>query len=225
MPSEVEIRSAVLEQVSRRWRSSSNALIVEEFGTHYGAARIDVAVVNGALRGYEIKSSADRLSRLPMQVASFGEVFDYLTVVVARKHLAHCLHILPVWWGVIEAHTPDGRTVLRKERAASRNPIREPDAIAGLLWREELLAALRSLGVDAGFRSAGRLILAQKLANEVSSVQLGKIVRDTIRERQSWRADPAHRPDVGMSPPGHRSSGFLARRIRPPRRQSIRLLG
>ena len=46
-----------------------------------GAARVDIAVINGHIRGVEIKAEADSLERLPRQVEAYGRVVDRATLI------------------------------------------------------------------------------------------------------------------------------------------------
>ena len=55
-------------------------------GVWSGTVRIDVAVLNGEMCGYEIKSDRDTLERLPFQIEIYSKEFDKLTLVVGRRH-------------------------------------------------------------------------------------------------------------------------------------------
>ena len=47
--------------------------------------RADLVAVNAAIRGYEIKSERDTLTRLPVQVAQYDCIFDFCAVVIAER--------------------------------------------------------------------------------------------------------------------------------------------
>jgi len=221
----MEIRCALLARLERRWSPLPNTLIVQELGTHYGEFRVDLAVINGALRGYEIKSGADRLDRLPRQMSAFNEVFDYVTLVAATKHLDRCLEHVPTWWGIIEVLSLQTSFCLKERRRAARNMTVNAQTVARLLWRQELLELLRTLGIDAGIGAASRDVLAARLASSLPPSEISRLVRERIRERHGWRDGQERKQYAGKSLPGHMSSGFLARRIRPPRPQGSGLLG
>lgn len=164
-------------------------LFVDELGL-CGRVRVDVAVVNGALSGYELKSERDTLRRLPTQVAVYSQVLDFATLVVASNHAADARHNLPRWWGLIEARTVNGSVRLRTARAAKRNPHVDPMALAQLLWRDEALAELEERGLADGVRSKPRLRIWQKLAEEVPLVDLQFSVRSRLKARTNWRVAP-----------------------------------
>lgn len=59
------IREALKRLLENRHAKDKKVRIIEELGVHHGTARIDIAVVNGIMHGYEIKSDQDTLQRLP----------------------------------------------------------------------------------------------------------------------------------------------------------------
>jgi hypothetical protein len=82
-----DVRRSLRAEMNLRHASDPDTLVLEEFGLCQGSARIDVAVVNGSIHGYEIKSERDTLARLPSQRAVYSRALDYVTVVVADSHL------------------------------------------------------------------------------------------------------------------------------------------
>lgn len=186
---EAEIRTMVKEAACRRFARDPATLIVEEMVVDRYAARIDVAVVNGALHGFEIKSARDTLARLPRQVESYARVFDTVTLVVAERHLARATEVAPVWWG-IEVAVPSerGDGTLRRHRRATQNPAVDPLALAALLWRAEAIALLDERGLAVGLRGRPRRELWTALAELVPVEELGQYVRGCLRARSGWRA-------------------------------------
>lgn len=217
MITESQLRQGVLDQLRQEWPADSGALILEELGTHSGDSRVDIAVVNGSLWGFELKSSADRLTRLPKQSEAFSEVFDFAVLVAASSHLDRAVGLIPAWWGLIEAHTEDESMRLTERRAPRRNPSPNPHAVACLLWRPELVSILTELDAIGGVRSATRLVLVDRLVRTLPVDELGEAVRKTIKARQGWRV--GQEPTLCDAKPQRANalSGFLAQRVRPPR--------
>lgn len=163
-------------------------LYVDELGL-CGQVRVDVAVINGCLSGFELKSERDTLARLPKQVEFYSRVLDQATLVVASGHLDKAVAMLPGWWGVMEA-APDGeKVVLSCAREPGTNPRLDPYSLAQLLWRDEALEELVDRGLDWGVRSRPRTEIWQRLAAEVEIDDLRTIVRDRLRRRQGWRPE------------------------------------
>ncbi|WP_159537489.1 sce7726 family protein [Aeromicrobium sp. 9AM] len=187
-------------------------LIVDELGL-CGLARVDVAVVNGALTGYELKSERDRLDRLPNQVRTYGLVLDHAYLVVAERHLKSARALVPNWWGILVASGGSGSVELRHGRLARRNRHVDPHHLAQLLWRGEALEVLHRHGLDAGVRTKPRHVLWQRLAGGLDLDVLRAEVRQNLKARREWRESPAPRESVATSPSSGTTPRFLARRL------------
>ncbi|HUC01537.1 MAG TPA: sce7726 family protein [Candidatus Paceibacterota bacterium] len=190
------IRAALranLERDLQRYRAKSGhpAQIFEELGVRHGVSRIDLAVINGVMHGYEIKSDLDTLQRLPDQVDAFSSVFDKLTLVVGKKHLYDAINILPDWWGVLLAKVDDdGTLIFQSIRKASKNFTQDPHSIAKLLWREEALQILENKNRAKGVRSKTRDVIYERLAEVMPIGALKERVRDALLvSREGWRSD------------------------------------
>src|SRR5438093_602201 len=95
------IRERFHKQRLWRFHASPNTLVVDELGLKHGKCRADIAVINGHLAGYEIKSDEDSLDRLEEQVEVYSAVFDRATVVVGTKHVGSIRSVVPRWWGIV----------------------------------------------------------------------------------------------------------------------------
>lgn len=189
-------------------------LIVNEFVIGE-VGRIDIAVIDAGMHGYELKSARDTLTRLPRQMDIYGKVFDYCTLVVAPCHLAGARAVLRRGWGLsVLEEDSTGSARLRKVRTAKANRGVRADVLVQLLWRNEALAALESVGADLGLRSKPRTDMWNRLCEVTDLVELKRIVRTTLRERQGWRDGVPRRANDARYQPGAMSSDFLARRVR-----------
>lgn len=185
---EKDIRAAVRCRLATEFAEQPGTLIVDELGLCQGAARVDLAAVNGLLHGYEIKSDQDTLDRLPGQLLIYSRVLDTVHMVAAGSHLARIERIVPDWWGLIEASPGTASVDLAERRAARRNPAVDPFAVAQLLWREEALAVLSDVGLADGLMNKPRRVLWQRLADLVPVEELCAVVRDQLRSRSGWRS-------------------------------------
>jgi hypothetical protein len=112
--------SALHRELRAEYHDDDEAtLILDELGLCQGAVRADVAVVNGSLAGFEIKSDRETLARLPNQVEVYGRVFDYVTLIVGPKHAAAIRKAVPAFWGIVVATEDDGVLQLRSRRSAN----------------------------------------------------------------------------------------------------------
>lgn len=186
-----DVRRAIHGRLLRQAKSCPDTLVIDELGLGHGACRVDIAVINGHIRGLEIKAEADDLLRLPRQVFAYGQVVDKATLVVASRHREAALAIIPAWWGVIVAErTASGTIGFRRERAEHVNRSTNAMMLARLLWRDEVTALLNSLGVEARVLRAPRAVLYQLLIERLPRRALARVVRDTLRARAKWRDRP-----------------------------------
>lgn len=183
-----EIRAALHQRLARRYREADDVRVIDEMGVLAGACRIDVAVINGHLEGFEIKSERDDLKRLARQADIYGLVFDRLTVVCAERHLENAEASIPRWWGIEVAEPRAGSVRIVRRRPARANPGLDLGAVVQLLWREETLAALEECGRAVGLRSRPRRELWSALREALPARELRALVRDRLRRRQNWPA-------------------------------------
>ncbi|WP_231729630.1 sce7726 family protein [Sphingomonas sp. CCH18-H6] len=168
-----------------------NTLVIDELGLDHGSCRIDIAVINGHIRGVEIKAGADTLERLPRQVAAYGEVVDKALLIVDPKHLAPALTMVPDWWGIMVAERGTTQGVrFRRVRPERSNKGVDPLVLARLLWRPEAQAILKSLGVSEQELRAPRATLYKMLVDRLPLRRLSQTIRETLKARTSWRDRP-----------------------------------
>lgn len=202
-----DIRAALV----RRLQDDPDALLVHELGLCQGAARIDVAVVNSTMNGYEIKSARDTLDRLPAQAAVYSRVFDTVTIVAVEQHLGAIVEHIPPWWG-IETPIPDTETIrFVVVRSATLNPAIDPTAVVQLLWRDEVLAILTKHGLASGLLASSRRKIWQELASRVPLSELRREVCRALKARKGWRADRPRRLGGDYFRPSSRSMRYRAR--------------
>lgn len=188
---DIDVRRALCSKLSRDHAGEQDCVWVEELELCQGAARVDMAVVNGTIHGYEIKSERDTLVRLASQQRTYNEALEFVTIVAATNHLEKIIASVPDWWGVWSAKSHNGEVQLEQERAANRNPEVVSLALAQYLWREEALQALEAKNEARGMRGKPRRVLWQKLTEVYSQPELTEIVRCAIKARSSgWRAVP-----------------------------------
>ena len=184
------VRRALLERLTHQYPSTKYR-IVPELGLWHGAARIDVAVVNGISHGFEIKSDRDTLSRLDAQMAAYNSVFDKVTLIVGRTHLVQAFQAIPEWWGVETVGiTADGSVIFNEIRETHDNPRQDVTSIVRLLWRNEALDLLEKAGRADGVRSKPREAVYQRLIASFEVNALKEHVWHVLQHsRESWRSD------------------------------------
>lgn len=199
LTSDKVIRAALKDVLERKHRGDQGTRIIEELGIIHGTARIDFAVVNGVIHGFELKSDKDTLYRLPDQMRVYNAVLDQATLVVGKNHLHEAIKVVPDWWGIIIAQMTltDGTVSFCEIRAAGDNPDSTSVAVASLLWREEALHILEERGAANGVRSKNRQAVYARLAEVLDGATLRAKVRNRLRARSSWRSAIPRTPNGG----------------------------
>lgn len=187
-------------QLALNHEGDADTRIVEEMGIWNGAVRVDLAVINGELAGYEIKSARDTLQRLPAQAALYNAVFDRVHLVAAENHVSQALAQIPEWWGVVVALQDEDTVRLHVLRPSSQNWALQPIQIARLLWREEALEILETYGSGRGVKRASREQVAERLIMTLGLDELRQEVRQRLKKRKQWLGQPVHHErDVTIS--------------------------
>lgn len=185
-----QIRSALKRKVLTQYSRRQKTLILEELSLHHGMVRIDVAVINDILHGFEIKSDGDTLERLPEQMKVYSEIFDRVTLIVGYRHAYEALKMIPDWWGVKLVNIgPRGGIHFTDARGPRQNPSPDKLSIVMLLWREEALDLLDEINTTKGFRSKSRMEIYKRLV-EVTDIDIirSKVLHQ-FKYRTNWRFD------------------------------------
>lgn len=186
----------------RRQHDDFDTIVVDELGLKHGQCRADIAVINGHLVGYEIKSDQDSLRRLPTQIDAYSAVFDKASVIVGERHICAVKSLIPEWWGVILATAiPHGKLSFKVERRARLNRSVDPFSVAQLLWRDEAVALLEMLGAEKKILRAPRKVLYQSLSSDLNLVDLRRYVCSQLKARTGWRRHELPSPCVDLFQP------------------------
>jgi hypothetical protein len=204
-----DVRTVLWDRLTISCVGDRESIVLEELGLCQGSVRIDLAVVNGMLKGYEIKSDLDTLERLERQALVFSRVLDTVTLVVAEKHLRAAIAIVPSWWGLEVARCEESSMItINPVRVEHPNPSVDPCSVAQLLWRDEAISLLKQFSPTMSFSGKSRTCIWEYLSRSVPLDCLKAAVRNCIKNRKAWRADERQRPSGETFQPFAKSSDF-----------------
>jgi hypothetical protein len=187
---DIDIRNTLRKRISNKYQNDSDTLIVDELGLCQGTSRIDIAVINGYMYGYEIKSEKDTLERLPLQIEIYNKIFDEVILVTCDNHIQQVMNLIPEWWGILLVRKTTNNLIEFTEfRSPKNNPLVDLFSIAQLLWRDEGIDILKEKGLVKGIMSKPRLEVWERLVEKLDPNDLKKTVRDHIKIRANWRSD------------------------------------
>lgn len=140
-----DIRTALRSWVHEKFELKYNDILINELGfwnkdpksTVDCSFRADLALANGRLVGFEIKSQKDSLKRWESQMTAYSNVFDEIWLCSHGKHLHRALDITDKHIGVLVVDDSGSISIVRY---ASENKKLNFYDLSGLLWKDELLA-------------------------------------------------------------------------------------
>ena len=188
-----EIREALHRKKLKRLHACGNTFVVDELGLAHAKVRVDVAVINGCVHGFEIKSALDTLDRLPNQLILYEECLGRLTVVCDEKHVRAVRKIVPSWCGILKAMKGRrGAIDFRTIRRSQRNPHVQAERLAHLLWRAEAVELLMRFNAPQHVLRKPRKQLYKCLAELLTIEQITAFIREFMTARRDWRGLPGH---------------------------------
>lgn len=184
-----DIRAALKDRLLQEF-AGTNTIIVDELPICWGDTRIDIAVVNCSLHGYEIKSDRDTLERLPRQIDLYNKIFDVITLVCSARLISKAKEKIPAWWGIQIPVTDDNMSHgvrFEIERDPQPNELVDLRSLVELTWKEEAINILANRGLARGFRSRPRWDIWDRIVDVVDPTELKEAVRECLKVRQGWR--------------------------------------
>lgn len=170
------------------YTSEEDTVIINEMDVCAGLARADVAVVNGKIHGYEIKSSQDNLERLPFQANFYNRVFNTMTIVASEHHIEKIEKIVPEWWSICSVAEKNGHLCIEDTRKGDLNKWIDYDRVAMLLWKDEMIDLLALAGITRGLKSKTREQLSILIGDKVDPLVIDDYVRNRLKFRSDWKA-------------------------------------
>ncbi|MDA5111088.1 sce7726 family protein [Brevibacillus thermoruber] len=182
-----DVREVLLEFLSSEHRDEPDTRIINELGIDFGASRVDVAVVNGILHGYEIKSESDNLKRLPKQMEYYNRLFERVTIVVDEKYYDEVKVIVPNWWGITTVKKRAGEVKLISKRKGRKQTSQDKELLLKLLWKDELEKLVDVLGYSKKLKRLTKSQLLDIFAGEKDIDVIKNFVYTSLKTREFWR--------------------------------------
>lgn len=185
---ESQIKKSFLRSKLNSQQKRTNTLVLNELGLKHGKCRADIAVVNGRLTGYEIKSDVDSIKRLSKQILIYSSIFNRAYLILTDVHLETASSLLPEWWGIIIAKKDNNGIINFTElRKSMENPNVDDYSVAQLLWHCEVKKKLLKLGYSQKDCNNRRSILYEMLTSKIRQKKLVNYVKECLLNRVNWR--------------------------------------
>jgi hypothetical protein len=182
-----EIRKSLHQDFLSDYNHLSESLIVDELKVCNGNAIMDVAVIDGSLIGFEIKSAYDNLSRLTNQMSFYNKVFDFITVVTCKNHLKGVINTVPKKWGIWVVEKEGNELKKFETRIATVNEDTDAFSTAQFLWKTEIIDLIVKRSLDKKICNKRKWIQWQYLADSLELQDLKNEVRFYLKSRNDWK--------------------------------------
>jgi hypothetical protein len=143
---EAQIKAAVIDRLYATG-ALSNAVLINEMVVGNWSRRADLAVANGKLHAFEIKSDLDTLRRLKGQVETYLDRFDKVTVVITSRFSQPVQEQIDERVELWEVSENDGACSIKILRRGRTSLIADRRILAGYLLKTELALFLTSRGL------------------------------------------------------------------------------
>lgn len=188
MLTDFDIRLKLIEKIKKE-NKGKEYRVVEEFVICDGLARTDVALVNGILHGYEIKSDFDSLDRLPNQIICYDSTFDKNTIVVGEKFADKIQKHVPQHWGIEVAYINRfGNITIKRLRTPKSNKNVNVGSLLDLLWNPEIKAYLKEHKIK-GYSKMDKAGLKGLVEEFIPLKNVKEYTKHTLKTRTGWRED------------------------------------
>ncbi len=185
-----DIRHALHSRLQKQYYVKDDHLVIDELSLEHGRNRVDIAVFDSCIHGYEIKSSKDNLLRLQNQLSQYSKSLQKVTFVVAENHFKDVMISTPEWCGLIlVTKGPRGGVSFRSMRRAKLNPNVDFFSLAHILWKSEAIDLLYQYGVTERLEYKTRKELYKQLNQVMTVQQLALEIKIKLLKRGNWRAD------------------------------------
>ena len=184
-----DIRARLYDEIEHYFSYDPSTLIIDEMQVCNGIVRVDLAALNGALHGYEIKSECDTLARLPRQAEYYNKVFDYMYFVCSESMLNRAEKIIPSWWGIYTATSSGDKVELQVVRKPERNCNTDKLVVLQFLNKSEAveLAATRIQMKRTAIEKKKKSNLFRMIVDQFTTAEITDFVRETLKAREHWR--------------------------------------
>lgn len=182
-----QIRNILYPYLEKENAKYEDTIIVDELEVSSGLSRIDIAVINGVIHGYEIKSEVDKLSRLSSQIEYYNKSLEKITIAVNPYHLKKTIEIIPNWWGVIVIDNTLSTPKIKNYRKAKTNNLVESESVLQILWRDEIVNILTKYHISWK-KSSNKKELRRILSANMPIKEICKEVRQALKLRKNWRS-------------------------------------
>lgn len=173
-----EIRNQLVGWIRSNFDLKEGDILINELGFYNKSPnstvdqifRADLAVANGRLAAFEIKSGADSLKRWDAQMIGYLNVFDEVWLCCHGKHLQKAIEVTNKDIGILIVDDLGSIAIVRY---AQKNKLVNVYDLSGLLWREEINEFCKEFGIS---------VTSRMTKKDVRDVMVEKACLDALKK-------------------------------------------
>jgi len=177
---EQDVKIALIDWLYKKGMLS-DATIINEMVVANWSRRADLAIANGSLQAFEIKSDFDSLKRLDGQLETFNSRFEKVTIVCATKFTCEVSKRVSSDVGVVEFQSDNSGVrfkIIKKGRVCSRL---NKGVYLDFLLKSELKDLLNQYGIT--FSNDSHRDYLEVLASRLALNKIRNFVITSIKNR------------------------------------------
>lgn len=186
-----------------------DATIINEMVVANWSRRADLAVANGHLQAFEIKSDFDSLKRLDGQIETFISRFEKVTVVCAPKFTGEVTKKVATNVGVIEYKKTNRGIHFKIVQRGRISLISNKSIYINFLLKKELQLLLAKNGKK--FSSESSRDELERLSDSISLSKIRGFVLNAIKSRYKKTSNDYLKAIVNSAPSSLRNLGLLSK--------------
>lgn len=164
-----------------------DATIINEMVVANWSRRADLAVANGHLQAFEIKSDFDTLKRLDGQLEIFTSRFEKVTVVCSKKFTYEVSKKVKSEVGIIEFQKKDGCIKFKVIQRGRISSISNKKVLIGFLLKKEVFELLKCNNIKFSADFSKKVI--EEIALNISYSKIRDFVISCIKARYKETSD------------------------------------
>jgi hypothetical protein len=143
MLKEPEIKAAFIDWLIDKNMLADDAVLINELPVDDFSRRVDLAIANGKLLAFEIKSDFDNLSRLEGQISTYLQHFDKVTLVCSTKFTDKAMELLPKNVEIIEFASQQNRVKFSIRNRGKLSKVSNNENFLSFVDKRQLVKKLR----------------------------------------------------------------------------------
>ncbi len=185
MLSEKDIKAILIDRLIDKGQVDGDSVLINELFVGNFKRRVDLALANGKLQAFEIKSDLDSLYRLSGQIETYCKYFDKVTLICSQKFTEKAKEIVPDSVEIIEVIKKLHGSEVKIVRRGKTIPTRDRPSILSFMDKRAIVRVLKGSGIDCSYKDTRNKLYISSQSVPVS--KLRECALEYIKEKYKER--------------------------------------